>query len=244
MQRGIIVEVKKRNAIILTKDGTIQKVKLAKNHHPMVGEEMLVMRPKPSPLKAHYAIFPFAFLFFIVLFGKQTIAPEVNPVMAYVNFDGPGSVEIGVDDKWNVVTMHAYDQIGNEIIQQLPNKPTLDDIPVQFSNNETVPSNIFVTTTLAKEQYKEIVNEKLTRIDEREQELVFVIRQLQREKRKEALKKGLSPGKYVTFLESRKDYSFFNDVETKEVFSPSYFNLERSIFFSKKDQLVTENSEW
>lgn len=244
MQRGIIVELKKRNAIILTKDGTIQKVKLAKNHHPMIGEEMLVIRPKPFPLKAHYAVFPFAFLFFIILFGKQTVAPEVNPVMAYVNFDGPGSVEIGVDDNLNVVTMHAYDQIGNEIIEQLPKKPTLDDIPVQFLNYETKPSNIFVTTTLTEEQYREVITEKLTKMDEKEHELAFVIRQLQKEKRKEALKKGLSPGKYVAFLESHKETPFFYDMENKGVYNPLYFNLKCHPLFSKKEQLVTENNEW
>lgn len=246
MQRGIVVEVKRRNAIILTKDGTIQKIKLAKKHYPIVGEEMLI-RPSEPQYKIHYVLFPFLFLFFILTLVEETDAPEFNPVVAYVNFFGPGSVEVGVDENWNVVTVHAYDQIGSEVIRMLPNQPTLDDLSVQFSHYTTDQSNLLIATTMTRQEQEPLLREKLQMIDEREQNMMFTIHSLHKEKRKEAFMKGLSPGKYVVFLENEK-YSPIMLGKSQQDDSKKNQNLLHSIHSLKdslrsNEQFVTTNIE-
>ncbi|MFF2481895.1 anti-sigma factor domain-containing protein [Paenibacillus sp. NPDC058071] len=118
MKRGIVMEVNKGKAIVMTKDGGFVSVP-----HPAgakVGEEIVfdsaaAVNRRKRPRRYWYAGATAAILLILlpVLFFVQS---KDHPVVAYVSMDVNPSIEIGVDQEERVRELRALNDSGEQII--------------------------------------------------------------------------------------------------------------------------------
>ncbi|WP_200967163.1 anti-sigma factor domain-containing protein, partial [Insulibacter thermoxylanivorax] len=121
MNTGIVMEVSRRSAVVMTRDGRF--IKLRYKPGMQVGEEIAFdVQAEVSPVRRmQWALAAAALLLCLValstLFGQRMLQGTVAAAVAYLSIDINPSVEIGVDDNARVVELVGLNEAGRELVE-------------------------------------------------------------------------------------------------------------------------------
>ncbi|TYS70997.1 anti-sigma factor domain-containing protein [Sutcliffiella horikoshii] len=282
MKKGIVLEVHDEHVTILTPEGEFLKSRKQKGQVDL-GEE-IVFFPLHRTETAKKGKLTLGLRGKWVLISVMTaiilafsLYPKYasNQVYAYVSVDVNPSIELGINKDMKVISMEAYNKEGEDIINQLENWEKQDIASVSSQIFDafrqkgflTENSEVLIASVLSHEtnsDWKTLMQNKITTISEKVQEDKVSITTLETtiEERSDALKEGISPGKYIqkeqkTELVDNEDTSKSEPVPTmplnqkpleikhtnaKEEKSgpPSFVEIKKS----EKEAVKKEREEW
>lgn len=217
MKKGIVLEVHDEHVTILTPEGEFLKSRKQKGQVAL-GEEIVFFplhRAETakkgrfaSALRGKWAIISVMTAIILAL----TLYPRYasNQVYAYVSVDVNPSIELGINKDMKVISMDAYNKEGEDIIKQLKNWEKQDITSVSSQIFDvfrqegflTEDSEVLIASVLSNETksgWKTLMDNKITAISKKVQDDKVSITTLETtiEDRSEALKEGISPGKYM-----------------------------------------------
>ncbi|EKN67822.1 anti-sigma factor domain-containing protein [Schinkia azotoformans] len=228
MNQGIVMEIKNKKAIVLTKEGAFETVSLKKGQHVEIGSEIDIPVSKiyfNSNTKRISTIVAVAAVL-VLFFTQYPFLQNSNlAVAAYVGLDINPSIEVGVNEKLNVVEVIPINNDGKIIVDQIAddyrNRPLskfIDDTLELAKADGYLTENkdvLLTTTTINKDAQVEI-EEKVNVIKKEIEQRGVVVTTLKGDEntRKEAKDLGVSTGKYVIYKESKETLTI---EETKEL---------------------------
>jgi len=217
VKKGIVLEVHDEHVTILTPEGEFLKSRKQKGQVAL-GEEIVFFplhRAETakkgkiaSALRGKWAIISVMTAIILAL----TLYPRYasNQVYAYVSVDVNPSIELGINKDMKVISMDAYNKEGKDIIKQLKNWENEDITNVSskifdiFRQKGFLTENteVLIASVLSHETnsgWKTLMQNKITTISEKVQQDKVSITTLETtiEERSDALKEGISPGKYI-----------------------------------------------
>ncbi|QFT88496.1 Anti-sigma-I factor RsgI [Bacillus sp. THAF10] len=233
MKKGIVLEVHDEDVTILTPEGEFLKSRKQKGHVD-IGEEITFfplhqteksrMKKVHSILISRWTMIVAAAIIILALsFYPRYVS---NQVYAYISVDVNPSIELGVNKKMEVISMEAYNDEGRKIIEQLVewkkqdiSKVTTDlfDVIRQQGyfkeNREVLIASLINNET--KSSWKTEMQGKITALSEtiKTENVNITTMESTLNKRTDALKEGLSPGK---FIQKEKEQETVDSVDTSK----------------------------
>ncbi|MFD0714619.1 anti-sigma factor domain-containing protein [Paenibacillus sp. GCM10027626] len=226
MNRGVVVEIKKRHQIVLTPTGEFKRVPLKTS--AAIGEEIRfdsAARIARSPFRIRWGIGAAAILLlllFIPVFVHMT--DRQAAVAAYLTMDINPSLEIGVDHKERVIELQALNKSASDVIAGIkfegqPLEQVAETIMDRVNEGlyfKNGGGDVFITSVLVGDnsdtdferiltsQVTEAINKALTKLDTAVASNVEVnTMSVPQEVRDEAIEVGLSTGKMAFYLVAR-----------------------------------------
>ena len=223
MKNGVIMDIRGRKAVVLTPDGEFTTINLKRNHTLTIGSE-IKLAPKPINKKKGYFTPSMptlagmaAILLLVVIVTGVIPVRQNNAVAAYVSFDINPSIEVGVNSDLEVVKYQAWNSDGeglnlerdtmnmplNEFAELLVSR--LDQGGYLADGGKML---IVATDVGTKDRYNGIksdLEEEISGIEQNESLMkkavaISTILDADFSTRQEAVKNGVSPGKYMTYL--------------------------------------------
>ncbi|WP_339149750.1 MULTISPECIES: anti-sigma factor domain-containing protein [unclassified Sutcliffiella] len=236
MKKGIVLEVHDEHVTILTPEGEFLKSRKQKGQVDL-GEEIVFFplhraekerKGKLSSIfRAKWAVISVltAIILAFSLYPKYTS----NQVYAYVSVDVNPSVELGVNKDMKVISIEAYNEEGKDIIKQLVEWENKDLTKVSSQMFDifrekgylTENSEVLIASVLTHEKnegWNSLMQSKITSISEKIQQDKVSITTLETttQERSDAIKEGLSPGKYIQ-KEQKTDLVDSEDTSQTEI---------------------------
>ncbi|TKD69338.1 anti-sigma factor domain-containing protein [Pseudalkalibacillus hwajinpoensis] len=223
MKKGVIMDIRGRKAVVLTPDGEFTTINLKRNHTLTIGSE-IKLAPKPIKQKKGYFTPSMptlagmtALLLLVVLVTGVIPVTQNDAVAAYISFDINPSIEVGVNSDLEVVQYQAWNSDGEglNLSKETKNMPLSDfaGLLVSRLDKDGYLSNggklLIVASDVEKQERSENIKaalEKAIRNIEQNESLknqsiaITTVLNSDYSTRQEAVKKGVSPGKYVTYL--------------------------------------------
>ncbi len=200
--RGIVCEKHETYFVFLTSEGEfLRGTPIAGN--PEVGEEVdfQLLQPiathsqkKWKPLFLAPALIAAVFLVFVV----ASMIPESEKAFAYVQLEGVDSIELGVDEEGNVITLRSLDEASTEIETEwigLPISVVLAQAVKEISSKE----ELVITTIYEKEnkvELKNTIENAVTEVRQSNTEKPVQIKKSTKEERTKANKEKKSVQQY------------------------------------------------
>ncbi|HHW37803.1 MAG TPA: anti-sigma factor domain-containing protein [Bacillales bacterium] len=228
MNQGIVMEIKSKKAIVLTKEGAFETVILKKGQHVEIGSEIDIPVSKSyfnSNTKWISTIVAAAAVL-VLLFTQYPFLQNRNlAVAAYVGVDINPSIEVGVNEKLNVVEVIPINDDGKIIVDQITddyrNKPLSEfiDDTIELAKADgylTKNKEVLLTTTTINKDTQVKIEEKVNVIKKEIEQRGVVVTSLKGDEntRKEAKDLGVSTGKYMIYKEAKENLTI---EETKEL---------------------------
>lgn len=218
MKKGIVLELDEEFVTLLTPEGEFIQVK--KEDEYEIGEEIearLVKKPYVRRRSFRYAAV--SLIAAAVLFIATLLHLPSDEVYAYMSIDINPSIEVGVDDQLNVLTLKAYNEEGKKIVSQLSNwkKVAFVDIAteiIELSRKQGYlqkGGQVLITTVekkhLAASSRK--LSEELSEIQHSYQQKNIIVKMEKStmEVRNKALKRGMTTGKLLQMEQQMKEVS-------------------------------------
>jgi hypothetical protein len=218
VKKGIVLELDEEFVTLLTPEGEFIQVK--KEDEYEIGEEIearLVKKPYVRRRSFRYAAV--SLIAAAVLFIATLLHLPSDEVYAYMSIDINPSIEVGVDEQLNVLTLKAYNEEGKKIVSQLSNwkKVAFVDIAteiIELSRKQGYlqkGGQVLITTVekkhLAASSRK--LSEELSEIQHSYQQKNIIVKMEKStmEVRNEALKKGMTTGKLLQMEQQMKAVS-------------------------------------
>jgi hypothetical protein len=236
VKKGIVLEVHDEHVTILTPEGEFLKSRKQKGQVDL-GEEIVFFplhraekerKGKLSSIfRAKWAVISVltAIILAFSLYPKYTS----NQVYAYVSVDVNPSVELGVNKDMKVISIEAYNEEGKDIIKQLVEWENKDLTKVSSQMFDifrekgylTENSEVLIASVLTHEKnegWNSLMQSKITSISEKIQQDKVSITTLETttQERSDAIKEGLSPGKYIQ-KEQKTDLVDSEDTSQTEI---------------------------
>jgi len=240
MKQGIVMEVKKRNAFVLTKEGTFERVTLKKGQLAEIGEEIDIPAAKNFLyFHSQRAVLSFmaAAVVLLVLITQFPFFNQSNlAVAAYVGVDINPSLEVGVDDLLNVVEVIPINKDGQLIVDQIQEtfrnqqlSEFIADAMELAKKDGFLKENhdVLLTTTTINKKAEASLEENVNKIKKEIESNGADVTILKGDKntRKEAKGLGLSTGKYLIYKKSEPNLTI---EETKDLsISQIYEKIEQ-----------------
>jgi hypothetical protein len=215
VKKGIVLEVHDDHVTMLTPEGEFLQSRKQKGQvgigeeivfFPLHRAEKVKKGRLPSILRAKWAFV--SLLTALVLVSLYPMFAS-NQVYAYVSLDVNPSIELGLNKDMKVIYMDAYNEEGEQIIRNIKNweKKELTVVSNQLFEmfrqhgylNENSEVLIASTVTEDNKNWKEKMQAELTALSEKIQQDKVSVTTLESnvEKRIDAIKHGMSPGKYI-----------------------------------------------
>jgi hypothetical protein len=217
VKKGIVLEVHEEHITILTPEGEFLKSRKQKGQVDL-GEEIVFFpihraekerKGKLSSIfRAKWAVI--SVLTAIILAFSLYPKYASNQVYAYVSVDINPSVELGVNKDMKVISIEAYNEEGKDIIKQLVEWENKDLTKVSSQMFDifrekgylTENSEVLIASVLTHEKnegWNSLMQSKIMSISEKIQQDKVSITTLETttQERSDAIKEGLSPGKYI-----------------------------------------------
>lgn len=244
MKQGIVMEIKNKKAIVFTKEGAFETVFLQKGQHVEIGSEIEVPVSK-SYFKSHkkrISTFVAAAAVMVLFFTQYPFLQNSNlAVAAYVGLDINPSIEVGVNEKLNVVEVIPINDDGKIIVEQIDddyrNKPLSEfiDDTIELAKEDgylTENKDVLLTITTIDKGAQAEIEEKVNVIKEETEQRGVAVTTLEGDEntRKAAKDLGVSTGKYMIYKESKEALTI---EETKEM---SVTQIYEKIDKSKKQK--------
>ncbi|KQN96040.1 hypothetical protein ASF12_24730 [Paenibacillus sp. Leaf72] len=118
MNRGVVMQIQKNRAIVLTADGRFINSVLPRNGK--VGDEIVIQheerarRRRPKALLWRTGVA--AAIVLLILPVLLYVQSGKHPVVAYFSMDINPSIEIGIDSREQVQELHAFNEAGKQVI--------------------------------------------------------------------------------------------------------------------------------
>lgn len=242
MGKGVIMELRNRKAVVLTPDGEFKNIRLAKDHHHAVGQEIrldavIAGKRDFSPFKNIRTIPAFSYgaafiVFCLILTNFFFFQSPNHAVAAYVSFDINPSIEVSVDEDLNVIKVLAMNEDAKVLVPNIEDYygKNIDEFANDFFEKVKASGylkeydEILVVTTVKddstesdlQEDIEQSINEaKEATISEDEVEVVVQATTV--EKHEEAKENGFSTGKYITYLDAKNSGSDITMDEAKKM---------------------------
>ncbi|WP_301552952.1 anti-sigma factor domain-containing protein [Guptibacillus hwajinpoensis] len=223
MKQGVIMDIRGRKAVVLTPDGEFTTINLKRNHTLTIGSE-IKLTPKPLKQKKGYLTPSMptlagmtALLLLVVLVTGVIPVTQNNAVAAYISFDINPSIEVGVNSDLEVVHYQAWNSDGEglNLSKETKNMPLSEfgGLLVSRLDKDGYLSDggqlLIVASDVEKKERSEHIKdalEKAIRNIEQSEALksqsiaITTLLNSDHSTRQQALEKGVSPGKYVTYL--------------------------------------------
>ncbi|KMP94358.1 membrane protein, partial [Bacillus wiedmannii] len=209
MNKGIVMDIKKHNVVVLTPNGEFITFK-RKAHPYMIGEE--ISFNKQEQRASRFSILPFlkpttvivaGFLCVLLFFYNQ---PE-EKVFAYVSVDINPSIEASVTEDLRVIDLRACNDDGRRILQEMnrwENKHLQDVIRIIIKQSQEdkylTNDKQVMLTAIAKDKSLEPQLEKAMQELKKEYEIKHVTVEYQSstmQMREDAEKAGVGTGVYI-----------------------------------------------
>ncbi|MGP4078642.1 anti-sigma factor domain-containing protein [Pseudalkalibacillus sp. R45] len=222
MKRGLIMEVSKRKAVILTKDGSFERVRLKKGEQPEVGQEYICppeisdafFQPRKTLLPS-FSLSLVAIIVFVLVASGMPFGTNKASAAAYVSFDINPSIEVAVDNDMNVIKVRALNEDAKKLLEG--SNEYKDSSLLVFSDSlfKTLKESgyfdtyedLLITSTIDDEYISDEMRKRLNKSIERLKAskyientgIVLSLRETTEATRKLAEENGLSMGKYLVF---------------------------------------------
>lgn len=228
MKRGVVMEVKRKKAVILTENGRFETIHLPKRKEPpkigdkvsMAGEGAGFSRKKHSPRWLPVISTVTVLMIFIVLLGGVFPSHPNKTVAAYVSYDVNPSFSAAVNGKLQVVSVKTWNKdakrlfsdwdtyrfmslkdFSHQIIQKIAQKG-------YFDGNQQV---LIATTVMVPKssKRKKVQNALQNAVDQirsddllAKNDVVVSVESADPKTRKNANAHGLSVGRYMLYLDA------------------------------------------
>ncbi|MCA0986692.1 anti-sigma factor domain-containing protein [Guptibacillus algicola] len=223
MKNGVIMEIRGRKAVVLTPDGEFTTIYLKRNHNLSIGSEIKLAQ-KPQKNRKGYFIPSMptmagmaSIIMLFVIVASVIPVPNNDAVAAYVSFDINPSIEVGINSDLEVVQYQAWNSDGEglNLDHTTKNMPLAEFANVLVSKLEEngylmdQGQLLIVASNVEKNsRYQEIKNKLEVTINSLKQNEVLTkqavaittILHADYQTRNKAIEKGVSPGKYMTYL--------------------------------------------
>ncbi|WP_377887854.1 anti-sigma factor domain-containing protein [Alkalihalobacillus sp. R86527] len=223
MKNGVIMEIRGRKAVVLTPDGEFTTIYLKRNHNLSIGSEIKLAQ-KPEKNRKGYFIPSMptmagmaTIIMLFVIVASVIPVPNNDAVAAYVSFDINPSIEVGINSDLEIVEYQAWNSDGEglNLDQDTKNMPLEEFANILFSKLEEngyltdkgqlliVASNVEKNSRYQKVKSKleETINGlKQNDVLTKQAVAITTILHADYQTRNEAVEKGVSPGKYMTYL--------------------------------------------
>ncbi|WP_458411999.1 anti-sigma factor domain-containing protein [Schinkia sp. CFF1] len=256
MKHGIVMRIRKRKAVVLTKDGAFQTISVKKGQHIEIGSEVDVPAPvanyffSSSGKRAAFSIVAAVVILF-VLFSQLSMFTQSNlAVAAYIGVDINPSLEIGVTDKLKVVEVNPINDDGKKIMKQIQEdyqgkslSEFINDTMELAQKDGYLKENhdVLLTTTMVDKKAESSIEENLHEIKKVIEKNGVAVTTLKGDEntRKEAKDKGISTGKYLIY---KKAHDTLTLDETKNLsITQIYDKLEQNQ--KKSDMKIEKNNK-
>lgn len=121
MKKGVVMEIRKRHIIVMTKDGEFCRAK--PDEHAHIGEEVEF---SPAPLYSFSCImnrkmYSVPLAFFVVMMFVIPFLSVIQPGKVYgvVSLDMDPSIELAVNDNYEIVSASGYNEKGRTFLNEL-----------------------------------------------------------------------------------------------------------------------------
>jgi hypothetical protein len=255
------MEVKRRRAVLLMKDGTFERVRIPKGQSPAVGEEFsgftrIEKRRAQSNLIPSLSFATAVLILFVLIAGVVPLGEENRAsAAAYVSFDINPSLEVGVDSDLDVIKLRTLNDDAEELLPELdsyvdmPLSKFTQSLMEQFAANGYFDSNkeLLVVTSIVEKYLSsdlqavldETVNNIVSESTLEDSEVALTVINTDEQRHGEAIANGLSMGKYLAFLDAVKDG---HEISVDDAKNLSYMNL-KELMEQSQDKLVTEDED-
>jgi len=204
----MVVEVNRKNCIVLTPDGEYRRVALAKGQRPRLGQEIQLPERKSLPylkqLIAAAAIFVVVCAGLLWYGGAPTAA-------AYLTIDINPSIELAVSNEGKVISARAIDDDGEKLLNklrlnglELPEAVKLviaqavKDTYIQGSSNNVIMATFTVEPGAEPPVGLDTVYEAIrSEVDSSGVDSDIIIEPVEPQLRREATSTGISTGRYL-----------------------------------------------
>ncbi|MDM5339765.1 anti-sigma factor domain-containing protein [Fictibacillus enclensis] len=258
MKNGILMEVKKGKAILLTKDGSFVSVKLPRGKKLVPGMEYDVSSLYRSKTRRFFlpslSLSIGALLIFVLFSGVNPLSRNDHTVAAYVSFDVNPSLEAAVNENLQVVQVKAFNPEGENLIHSL--QYAKDVSLFQFASSLlnaydqqgylSKNPDVLIASTIVDQSDKKMsssLQDAVTAIKRNaavyNEKAAIVIKNLDVKKRNAAKKNGVSPGKYLMYLDAKQNH---DPLSLKDVKKMSFSELKKKME-KKNDQQHKKNKE-
>ncbi len=216
MKKGIIMEIDDQFLTMLTPDGEFVRTRNLSSTYE-IGQEIEFVpieqeNRKQKLLQSMFlnkkglaAVIACIFMIFSFLFPSY----ENNKVYAYMSIDINPSIELGMNKKYQVISLHSYNVEGDKIVEKLHNWKRKDvyivtgEIMNEIKKQGYIRNDdeLLIATVFREENKQEqalFLQEKITEIKQAAQSdhLNLIILEATEEERESATEEGLTIGKY------------------------------------------------
>jgi hypothetical protein len=214
MKKGVILEIKERYVTLLTPDGEFMRTRRLQQDY-QVGEELYFYPMESNEgktakvftslkgMKGRLILLSLVMFLAIVLFPVY----ESRQAYAYMSIDVNPSIEMGLNEKLLVISMEAFNQEGEEVLEKLKNwkQERAVDVATQILNEMeemgylNQDKEVLISTVNSENQSADIeLQETVKEIQKvtAEEELVMTYVKATPKERENAVKQGISAGLY------------------------------------------------
>jgi hypothetical protein len=214
MKKGVILEIKERYVTLLTPDGEFMRTRKLQQDY-QIGEELFFYPMETEEGKRSRILTILTgmkgrlILLSLVMFLAVVLFPvyESRQAYAYMSIDVNPSIELGLNEDLLVISMEAFNQEGEEILEKMTDwkreravvvaRQILNEIEgMGYLNQE---KEVLISTVHSEEssagvELEETVKE-IQKVSD-EEELVVTVVTATPEEREDAVKQGISAGVY------------------------------------------------
>ncbi len=222
VKRGIIMEINRKKAVVMTRDGGFERIRLKKGQAAHLGEEILIPE---EPQKRMFPTFvpsitmASAFAAFILAFAG-IFSFNTEPVAAYVSIDVNPSMEVGVNQDMEVLEYTSLNEDSKalqkeiEELKGLPLAKFVESVVALINEKGYFNSNhdvLLATTSILKgsnenEKVQQSLARELAAVQNRlltkNEEIAVKVVSADKETREHAKENGISTGKYLVYKDA------------------------------------------
>lgn len=229
MKRGIVMEIKRRKAVILTEDGRFEHIRIPKGKTPEIGDTVSVAAQGMGFVRTKgrkrwlpaISTFSAILIFVVLLGGFGPLGPD-RTVAAYVSYDVNPSFSVAVNGRLQVVSVktwnkdaanlfagwHSYHLMGladfsHLVVQKVAQRGYFGDHPQVLMATAVVAKDDRKKKkikSLLKKEIRQIRTDPLVKKDH----VQVSVKTGDPDIRKKANAHGLSLGKYLLYLDAEK----------------------------------------
>ncbi|MCM3178490.1 anti-sigma factor domain-containing protein [Cytobacillus horneckiae] len=223
MKRGIIVDVNDRFLTLLTEEGEFLRSKRYEAHYE-IGQELdfYPLEEKKRLAAEHFKFIKakpiIASVLLFVFFVSFVLLPvnEEDNIYAYMSIDINPSIEIGVNEKYQVIDMISYNKDGESIVANIPDwkKKDFDSVIFEIINQLKIQGfvehnkDVLIGTVIKDEISNEKqLNQHMDHVKNEMEKEMFNVKLVEGSEKERSIAKeqGVTIGQYIEKQSSDKN---------------------------------------
>lgn len=234
MKRGIIVDVNDRFLTLLTEEGEFLRSKRYEAHYE-IGQELdfYPLEEKKRLAAEHFKFIKakpiIASVLLFVFFVSFVLLPvnEEDNIYAYMSIDINPSIEIGVNEKYQVIDMISYNKDGESIVANIPDwkKKDFDSVIFEIINQLKIQGfvehnkDVLIGTVIKDEISNEKqLNQHMDHVKNEMEKEMFNVKLVEGSEKERSIAKeqGVTIGQYIEKQSSDKNKEKEDQQELQE----------------------------